>query len=84
MEEIFPGIPTFYFLLILFGIISFAGSVAAYKVYKQAKIPRFVKQVRAIQKAIEAEKDISADLIYREKVVYIGELMKIRTSVLQG
>ncbi|MFX1288642.1 MAG: hypothetical protein ACFFFY_08815, partial [Promethearchaeota archaeon] len=76
MEEIFPGFPTFYFLLIVFGIISFAGSVAAYRVYKKAKIPRFVKRVRAIQKAIETEKEISEGLVYREKEVYIGEVMK--------
>ncbi|MFW9949874.1 MAG: LamG domain-containing protein, partial [Candidatus Thorarchaeota archaeon] len=76
MEEIFPGIPTFYFLLILIGIVSIAGSVTVYKVYKRAKIPQFVKRVRAIAKTIERETEISSDLLYREKEVYIGELVR--------
>jgi hypothetical protein len=76
MEEIFPGFPTFYFLLILIGILSIAGSVTVYKVYKKAKIPKFIKKARAIQKAIEGDKNIGSNLVYREKEVYVGELME--------
>ncbi|MFW9950011.1 MAG: hypothetical protein ACFFKA_07790, partial [Candidatus Thorarchaeota archaeon] len=82
MEEIFPGIPTFYFLLILVGIISIAGSVTVYRVYKKAKIPRFVKKVRAIAKAIEKDSQIPVSLIYKEKEVYIGELVNQNWEVL--
>jgi hypothetical protein len=82
MEEIFPGFSTFYFLLIIVGIICFAGSITVYQVYKKAKIPKFVKKVRAIQKAIEGEKEIAAELLYREKAVYVGELVKEYWDVL--
>ena len=76
MEQIFPGIPTFYFLLILIGIISIAGAVTINRIYKRARIPKFVKDVRAIQKIIEDDKKIPNNLIYREKEVYIAELME--------
>ncbi|MFX1287132.1 MAG: hypothetical protein ACFFFY_01055, partial [Promethearchaeota archaeon] len=76
MEQIFPGIPTFYFLLIVFGILSFAGSVTVYRVYKKAKIPTFVKKTREMRKIIDANKSFSDKLLYNQKEVFVGELVK--------
>jgi hypothetical protein len=76
MEQIFPGIPTFYFILIVSGIIATLGSITTYRVYKKATIPTFVKKTRAIRKIIDADKEISGKLIYNKKEVFVGELVK--------
>ncbi|MFX1455874.1 MAG: DUF2341 domain-containing protein [Promethearchaeota archaeon] len=76
MQEIFPGIPMFYFLLIASAIGALVGSIVGYRVYQNAKIPSFVKKVRAIKKAIKGDKSISDSLIYRDKEVFVGETIK--------
>ncbi|MFW9897214.1 MAG: hypothetical protein ACFFD7_15535, partial [Candidatus Thorarchaeota archaeon] len=76
MEEIFPGVPTFYFLIIIFGILAVIGSIVGYRVYKQATIPTFVKKVRQMRKEIKGGKSISKSLLYRPKEVFIGELVR--------
>ena len=76
MEQIFPGIPTFYFLLVISAVVVFVGSIVGYRVYKNAKIPNFVKKVRTMKKAIEGNKPISESLLYRDKEVFIGERVK--------
>ncbi len=76
MDEIFPGIPTFYFLVIVIGILGIVGSLVAYRAYKHAKIPTFVKKVRAMKKTIDGEKPISEEILYRDKEVFIGEIIK--------
>ncbi len=76
MEEIFFGIPTFYFILIFSAILAFTGSIVGYRVIKHARIPTFVKKVRSIKKAIGGEKDISESLLYRNKEVFVGEIVK--------
>ncbi|MFX1411676.1 MAG: hypothetical protein ACFFA6_15100, partial [Promethearchaeota archaeon] len=76
MEEIFPGMPTFYFLLIVSAVVVFVGSIVTYRVYKHARIPEFVKKVRSVKKAIKGEDNISDSLMYRSKEVFIGEIVK--------
>ncbi|MBY8985798.1 MAG: DUF2341 domain-containing protein [Candidatus Lokiarchaeota archaeon] len=76
MQEIFPGIPTFYFLVILSIIIAVTGSLVGYRVYKYAKIPEFVKKARAMKKAIEGDKSISESLLYQSKNSFIGERIR--------
>jgi hypothetical protein len=78
MEEILPGIPFFYFILVLSAIVVFSASIAAYKVYKYATIPEFVKKARAMKKAIEKEKSISESLLYQNKEAFIGERVKYK------
>ncbi|MFX0018900.1 MAG: hypothetical protein ACFFAF_09240, partial [Candidatus Hermodarchaeota archaeon] len=75
MEEIFPGLPTFYFILIVSGILGIVGSITVYRLYKRAKIPTFVKKVRSIKKLIKAREDISDSLVYRSKDTFIGEIL---------
>ncbi|MFX1530639.1 MAG: hypothetical protein ACFFBC_05965 [Promethearchaeota archaeon] len=73
MEEFIFGIPTFYFILIVSAIVGIGGSIVGYRVYKNAKIPNFVKKVRSMKKAIEGEKSIPESLLYRDKEIYVGE-----------
>ena len=71
MEEIFPGFPMFYFLIIVIGILAIAGSLVAYRTIQQAKIPKFVKKARAMKKEIKGRKSISESLLYPSKEEYI-------------
>ena len=76
MEEMFPGIPTFYLLLGLIMILGSVSSIAAYRVYKYITTPIFVRKVSAMKKAIHREKPISESLLYRSKEIFIGERVK--------
>ena len=69
--EIFPGMPMFYFLMIVGGIVAVVGSLVAYRVIQQAKIPKFVKKARAMKKEIKGRKSISDSLLYPSKEEYI-------------
>jgi hypothetical protein len=60
MEEIFPGMPTFYFILITASIIGVVGSVVGYRVIQQARIPKHVKKIRKIKGYIKSKKKIPA------------------------
>jgi len=80
MEQIFPGMPTFYFLIILFAIIAIVGSIIGYRVYKHAIIPQFVKNVREIKKEIKHGKSVSKSLLYQAKDVFVGELVRDKWS----
>jgi hypothetical protein len=75
MEEIFPGIPTFYFILISSAIAALALSLVGYRVIQKARIPTFVKNVREMKKAIKGDKPIAESLIYRGKESFIGEML---------
>jgi len=76
MEEIFPGVPTFYFLLIIIIVVAFAGSLVGYRIFKYTQIPTFIKKVRSMKKAIDGDKVISDSLLYRDKEIFIGEIIK--------
>ncbi|MHA2281741.1 MAG: LamG-like jellyroll fold domain-containing protein [Promethearchaeota archaeon] len=80
MEEIFPGMPTFYFLIIIIAIITVVGSIVGYRVIKNARIPTFVKNVREIKKEIKHGKDISDSYLYQNKEVFVGEIVKDKWS----
>jgi len=76
MEEIFPGMPMFYFLIIIFGAIAVVGSIVGYRVYKHATIPTFIKNVRQMQKEIKGKKNISESLLYQTKEIFVGEIVR--------
>ncbi|MFW9875614.1 MAG: hypothetical protein ACFFG0_21130, partial [Candidatus Thorarchaeota archaeon] len=76
MEELFPGVPLFYVILAVSIVAPLVGSIVGYRLYKNAKIPTFVKRVRSMKKAIEGNKSISESLLYRAKEVFIGERVK--------
>ena len=71
MTEIFPGMPMFYFLMIVGAIVAVVGSLVAYRVIQQAKIPKFVKKASAMKKEIKGRKSISESLLYPSKEEYI-------------
>jgi hypothetical protein len=59
MEEVFPGMPTFYFILITVSIVGVVGSIVGYRVIQQARIPKHVKKIRKIKGHIKSNKKIS-------------------------
>ena len=67
MTEIFPGFPMFYFLMIVGAVIAVVGSLVAYRLIQQAKIPTFVKKAREMSKNIKGRKSISDSLLYPSK-----------------
>ena len=71
MDEIFPGFPMFYFLLIVIGVVAVVGSIVTYRAVQQAKIPKFVKKVRSMKKEIKGRKSISDSLLYPAKEEYV-------------
>jgi len=58
MEEIWPGMPTFYFILITASIAGVVGSIVAYRVIQQARIPKHVKKIRKVKSLIKSKKAI--------------------------
>ncbi|MFW9826831.1 MAG: DUF2341 domain-containing protein [Candidatus Thorarchaeota archaeon] len=70
MQEIF-GFPFFYFLMIAGSIIAVLGSLIAYRIIQQARIPTFVKKARSIKKNIKGSKSISQSLLYPTKEEFI-------------
>ncbi len=71
MTEIFPGMPMFYFLLIVVGIVAVVGSLTIYRLVQQARIPTFVKKARKMKKEIKGKKAISESLLYPSKEEYL-------------
>ncbi len=74
MEEIYPGIPTFYFILGSIAIVGVVGSLVTSKVIRSARIPKYVKKVRAIKKTINSRKSLSESLMYPSKLEAIKEM----------
>ncbi len=71
MEEIFPGIPSFYFYMIVGAILAVTISLVSYRQIQKAKIPKFVRKVRKMSKAIDGRQQIQESLLYPTKEEYI-------------
>ncbi|MFX0043151.1 MAG: hypothetical protein ACFE8L_09580, partial [Candidatus Hodarchaeota archaeon] len=71
MTEIWPGMPLFYFLLIVGAVALVVGSLASYRVIQQRRIPTFVKKTREMKSNIKGRKSISDSLLYPSKGEYI-------------
>jgi len=71
MTEIWPGMPLFYFLLIVGAIALVAGSLASYRIIQQRRIPMFIKKAREMKSNIKGGKSISDSLLYPSKEEYI-------------
>ncbi|MHA2287357.1 MAG: hypothetical protein ACXABG_01095, partial [Promethearchaeota archaeon] len=67
MEEIFPGMPTFYFILIFASVVGVVGAVVTYRVVQQARIPKFVKKVRKVKSLIKSKKTITETKMTKTK-----------------
>ncbi|MFW9820933.1 MAG: hypothetical protein ACFFE5_15100, partial [Candidatus Thorarchaeota archaeon] len=80
MVEIFPGMPTFYFLIIIFSLITVIGSIMGYRLYKHATIPTFIKKATEIEKEIKHGKSISESLLYQAKDAFVGEIVRDKWS----
>ncbi|MFX1480328.1 MAG: hypothetical protein ACFFCI_19660, partial [Promethearchaeota archaeon] len=58
MEELFPGMPTFYFILIISSVLGVVITVVGYRVIQRARIPKHIKKIRKIKSLIKSEKKI--------------------------
>ncbi|MFX1442739.1 MAG: hypothetical protein ACFFHV_04935 [Promethearchaeota archaeon] len=58
MEEIFPGMPTLYFIMLIAVIAGMVGSLASYRIIQQARIPKHVKKIRLVKKKIKTRDTI--------------------------
>ena len=82
LVEIFPGFPMFYFLMIVGAAVAVVGSLVAYRTIQKARIPTFVKRVRAMSKNIKGRKSISDSLLYPSKEEYIVKELGDRWEML--
>jgi len=73
MEEIFPGMPTFYFILITASIAAVAITAISYRAIQQAKIPKFVKKIRKVKGYIKAKKTITETISIPNKEEMMSE-----------
>ncbi|MFX1499649.1 MAG: hypothetical protein ACFFDH_01645 [Promethearchaeota archaeon] len=74
MTEIFPGMPTFYFIIIVVSIIGILGSVVAYRVIQQARIPKHVKKIRKVKGLIKSKKKITEIISVPSKAEMLAKL----------
>ena len=82
MTEIFPGMPTFYFLMIIGAIIAVVGSLVTYRTIQLRRIPTFVKKSGAMRKNIKSKSSISDTLIYPPKEEFMIKMYGDRWKVL--
>ncbi|MBD3353026.1 MAG: hypothetical protein GF364_16215 [Candidatus Lokiarchaeota archaeon] len=73
MQEIFEGVPLFYFILGVSLTITVIAAVAIYRYAQLAKIPEFVKKARKIKKEIKAKEAISEENLYPSKDEFTAE-----------
>lgn len=73
MQEIFEGVPLFYFILGVAITATVISAVAIYRYVQLAKIPEFVKKTRKIKKEIKAQETISEENLYPSKKEFIAE-----------
>ena len=76
MEEIFDGMPTFYFIMIVSSISAVVGALVGYRVIQQARIPKFVKKVRSVKKAIKSKSSAPSISIPTKNKMFMKELGK--------
>ncbi|MFX1236157.1 MAG: LamG-like jellyroll fold domain-containing protein [Promethearchaeota archaeon] len=80
MIEIWPGMPAFYFMLLMIVIGAIGGSLGAYRYVQVKKIPKFVKKNKSLRKTIDSKGKISDSALYPPKEVAISKLLGNRWS----
>ncbi len=73
MEQILPGIPLFYFILVVGAFAISISGIVGYKVIQYSRIPEFTKKVNKMRKAIKSDKTISETLATETKMEYMLE-----------
>ena len=71
MEEIFPGMPTFYFILIVGSITGILVSLGIYRGVQQARIPKHVKKIRKVRKIIKSKKSVSDISVPSKEIMFV-------------
>jgi hypothetical protein len=76
MQEIWPGMPTFYFIIITASIVGVVGSVVGYRVIQQARIPKHVKKIRKVKGLIKSKKKITESFTIPSKEQMMANLFE--------
>ncbi|MGV9197945.1 MAG: hypothetical protein ACOC4M_03820 [Promethearchaeia archaeon] len=71
VEGPIPGIPTFYFLMVVGALVAVVGSLVVYRGIQKARIPTFIKKTDKMKKAIKSRKEISESVLYPSKDEFI-------------
>ncbi len=74
MQEIWPGMPTFYFILLLTIVSGVVGSIVGYRVIQQARIPKHVKKIRKIKSLIKSKKKVTESYSVPTKEQMVAKL----------
>jgi len=82
MEEIFPGFPMFYFIMIVGGIAAVIGSLTISRAIRSAKIPKFVKKANRIKGTIKSRKEISDSDLYPSKDEFFVKKLEDKWDIL--
>ncbi|MHA1728541.1 MAG: LamG domain-containing protein [Promethearchaeota archaeon] len=61
-----PGLPTFYFLLIVGFVAVFAVGIGGYKYVQYARIPEFIKKCNRVEKEVKKNKKINVEALVTE------------------
>ncbi|NHJ86090.1 MAG: hypothetical protein FK734_11560, partial [Asgard group archaeon] len=67
LVEIWPGMPLFWFLMVIGAIAAVAGSLGVYRYLQIRNIPKFVKKNKAMRKAINSKSKIGDNMLYPTK-----------------
>ncbi|MHA1732263.1 MAG: hypothetical protein ACTSU5_09980, partial [Promethearchaeota archaeon] len=81
-EEIFAGMPTFYFLLVVGFVVVLVGGVGGYKYVQYARIPAIVKKIRSTKADIQKKRDIGKQDVVKTKLEYAVERLGDRWEFL--
>jgi hypothetical protein len=73
MQELFEGVPLFYFILGVSIAATVIAAVSIYRYVQLAKIPEFVKKTQKIKKQIKAQEAISEEHLYPSKEEFMAE-----------
>ena len=71
MDEIFPGVPLFWFVLIVGMSAIFIGGYGTMKYIAYKRIPEFIKKVTKMRKSIKSGKSVPAGLVSETKTEYM-------------
>ena len=67
MVEVMPGLPLFYFIMIVGAIVAVVGSLVVSRAIRSARIPAFIKKSDKVKSAIKGRKSISESDLYPDK-----------------
>ncbi len=82
MDELIPGFPTFYLLLLIIAIGTIVGSLTTYRYVQIRSVPKFVRRVKHMKEAVKKKHVIPGSLIYPSKDVFYVKQFRNKWNML--